>query len=46
MDRPVVKAYEAAEAELRILLFEVDAAISRAVGIDFAAASKRSYCGG
>lgn len=44
--RPSVKTYQAAEEELYDLLQTVDAVISEAAGIDFAANAERSCCGG
>lgn len=44
--RPSVKTYQTAEEELHDLVQAVDAAISAAAGIDFAANAKRSCCGG
>lgn len=43
---PSVRTYQATEAELYDLLQTVDAVISEAAGIDFAANAKRSCCGG
>ncbi len=42
---PSVQAYRAAEQAVRALFQEVDAAISRVVGVDFAANARRSCCG-
>jgi cell fate (sporulation/competence/biofilm development) regulator YlbF (YheA/YmcA/DUF963 family) len=44
--RPSVKAYQAAEEKLYDLLQTIDAVISEASSIDFAANAKRSCCGG
>lgn len=44
--RTSVKTYQAAEKELYDLLQSVNAVISEAAGIDFAANAKRSCCGG
>lgn len=43
---PSVRTYQAAEEELYALLQTVNAVISEAAGIDFAANAKRSCCGG
>ncbi len=42
---PSVQAYRAAEQAVRALFQEVDAAISRAAGVDFATNARRSCCG-
>jgi hypothetical protein len=42
---PSVQAYRAAEQAVCALFQEVDAAISRVVGVDFAANARRSCCG-
>ncbi len=42
---PSVQAYRAAEEAVRALLLEVDEAISRAAGVEFAANARRSCCG-
>lgn len=42
---PSVQAYRAAEQAVRALFQEVDEAISRAAGVDFAANARRSCCG-
>lgn len=44
--RPSVKTYQAAEEALYDLVQAVEAVISEAAGIDFAANAKRSCCGG
>ncbi len=42
---PSVQAYRTAEQALRALFQEVDEAISRAAGVEFAANARRSCCG-
>ena len=44
--RPSIQAYYRAEQAAREMLQAVDAIISKAAGIDFAANAKRSCCGG
>ncbi|MBX3055602.1 MAG: YlbF family regulator [Anaerolineae bacterium] len=44
--RPTVRAYQAAEEELHEVVQAVDAVISQAAGIAFAANARRSCCGG
>lgn len=43
--QPAVRAYRQAEPEARDLFRAVDAAISAAAGVDFAANARRSCCG-